>query len=143
MIKRCVRHHSWESPCHAAMRCVGATHVLHSVFADMEDDLTVGTVITTVCCQCSRAGRTHAIQGPFLAHAETKFNFENRFANRNCLSCTTWRRAASVHSGSLVPQNTYETAARPLATCMVNCGWHSAVREGPNPAEDSPDLQGP
>ena len=51
MIKRCVRHHSWESPCHAAMRCVGATHVLHSVFADMEDDLTVGTVVKTACYQ--------------------------------------------------------------------------------------------
>ena len=33
------------------MRCVGATHVLHSVFADMEDDLTVGTVVKTACYQ--------------------------------------------------------------------------------------------
>ena len=52
------------------MPCVGTMDAWHSVFADLEDDLTVGTVVKTVCCQCSRAGRTHAIQGPFLAHAE-------------------------------------------------------------------------
>ena len=45
------------------MPCVGTMDVWHSVFADLEDDLTVGTVVKTACYQFSRAGHTKTAPG--------------------------------------------------------------------------------
>ena len=57
------------------------------------------------------------------------------------LSYTPRWHAASARGGSLADQGTEEPAARPLATCVVNCGWHRAAREGPNPVNVLADLQ--
>ena len=43
--------------------CVGTMDVWHSVFADLEDDLTVGTVVKTVVVVVSRAGQAKRVPG--------------------------------------------------------------------------------
>ena len=60
------------------MPCVGTMDVWHSVFADLEDDLTVGTVVKTVVVVVSRAGQAKRVPGrPKLLCRFTDFWLQN------------------------------------------------------------------